>query len=331
MVSRAPQSPARFSLLGLLDGGQYESGLAELAGKRYGAPQLRGQSLPHGPLLRDLGMATATGGGNLGATDLAAVASAVRPLLALEKLGARRIEVSGVAQLDLPKFDGGVGSWLGEGDAASSMSTTVESVAAVAHCAAARLAVSRRVRHANRSDVEASVLAELEAAVRNTIELGLITGSGNSNQPLGILNATGVGTKSFAAATPTYSELIDMVELLGDANADVARAAFLMHPSMAAALMQQQISANGGETTIAWSDGRHRIAGLPVAMTTNMPEAKVLLGDFTTVQIVYFGGPQVIEDRYSGGKVISGATEIVVMNHVDVVVRSPEFLVVGAS
>ena len=249
----------------------------------------------------------------------------------LEALGARRVEVSGVAQLDLPKFDGGVGSWLGEGDAASSMSTTVESVAAVPHCSAARLAISRRVRHANRSDVEASVLAELEAAVRNTIEAGLINGSGTSNQPLGILNATGVSTKAFAAATPTYSELIGMVELLGDANADVAGAAFLMHPSMATALMKQQISANGGETTITWSDGRHRVAGLPVAMTTNMPEAKVLLGDFTTVQIVFFGGPQVIEDKYSGGKVLAGVTELVVMNYVDVVVRIPEFLVVGAS
>ena len=331
MSTRVPQSPARYSLLGLLDGGQYESGLAELAGKRYGAPQLRGQALPHGPLLRDLGVATATGGGNLGAMDLAAVAAAVRPLLVLEDVGARRLEVAGVAQLDLPKFDGGVGSWLGEGDAASSMSTTVESVAAVPHCAAARLAISRRVRHANRSDVEASVLAELEAAVRNTIEVGLLSGSGNSNQPLGILNATGVSSKAFAAATPTYSELIDMVELLGDSNGDVAGAAFLMHPSMAAALMKQQVSANGGETTITWSGGRHRIAGLPVAMTTNMPEAKVLLADFTTVQIIFFGGPQVIEDKYSGGKVISGTSEIVVMNHVDVVVRSPEFLVVGAS
>ena len=140
-----------------------------------------------------------------------------------------------------------------------------------------------------------------------------------------------MNTKAFAAATPTYSELIGMVELLGDANADVAGAAFLMHPSMATALMKQQISANGGETTITWSDGRHRVAGLPVAMTTNMPEAKVLLGDFTTVQIVFFGGPQVIEDKYSGGKVLAGVTELVVMNYVDVVVRIPEFLVVGAS
>jgi len=331
MISRAPQSPARYSLLGLLDSGQYESGLAELAAKRYGAPQLRGQALPHGPLLRDLGMATATGGGNLGATDLAAVAAAARPLLKLEELGARRLEVAGVAQLDLPKFDGGVGSWLGEGDAASSMSTTVESAAAVPHCAAARLAISRRVRHANRSDVEASVLAELEAAVRNTIELGLITGSGNSNQPLGILNVAGVGSKSFAAATPTYAELVDMIEVLGDENGDVARAAFLVHPSMAAALMKQQVSANGGETTITWSDNRHRVAGLPVATTTNMPEGKVLLADFNTVRIVYFGGPQLIEDKYSGGKVLAGATEMVVMNHVDVVVLRPAHIVVGAS
>ena len=140
-----------------------------------------------------------------------------------------------------------------------------------------------------------------------------------------------MSTKAFAAATPSYAELIHMIELLGDANADVAGAAFLMHASMGAALMKQQISANGGETTITWSGGRHRIAGLPVAMTTNIPEAKVLLADFTTVQIVFFGGPQLIEDKYSGGKVLAGVTELVVMNYVDVVLRSPEFLVLGTN
>jgi hypothetical protein len=66
-------------------------------------------------------------------------------------------------------------------------------------------------------------------------------------------------------------------------------------------------------------------------MTTNMPEAKVLLGAFNQVQIVFFGGPQVVEDKFSGGKVVSGVSEIVAINHVDVVVRNPEFLVVGAS
>ena len=137
MANRTPEPPGRFSLLGLLNGDQYERGLAEISAKKYGAPFQRGQALPHSGLLRDLGVATAAAGGSLAGTGLAAVAAATRPLLVLDQLGAQRLEVSGVAQLDLPRFDGGVSGWIGEGDQAGSMSTTVQPATATARCAAA--------------------------------------------------------------------------------------------------------------------------------------------------------------------------------------------------
>ena len=108
-MAPTPQPPGKFSLLGLLDGDKYEAGLSQLAANKYGEGQLRGQALPHNALLRDLGVATATGGGNLAATELAAVAAAVRPLLVFDQLGAERLEVSGAADLALPRFDGGAG------------------------------------------------------------------------------------------------------------------------------------------------------------------------------------------------------------------------------
>jgi hypothetical protein len=46
---------------------------------------------------------------------------------------------------------------------------------------------------------------------------------------------------------------------------------------------------------------------------------------------VFFGLPQIIDDRFSGGKAISGQSEIVVMNFCDVVVREPALIVVGAA
>ena len=325
------QPPGKYSLLGLLAGDKYELGLAQLSASKYGAVQLRGQALPHAPLLRDLGLATATGGGNLAATELAAVAAATRPLLVLDALGAQRLEVSGVAQLDLPRFDGGVGGWISEGEAASSLSTTVQSASATAHCAAARLGLSRKVRNGSRPDTESAILAEIERAVTNTIEAGFIAGSGSSSQPLGIVHTAGIGTKTFAAATPTWLELIDMLELLGDANGDLSRANWLIHPSKAAALLTVLIDGDGGELAVTYSEGRHRIAGIPLAISSNVPEAKVILAQFDTVQQVFFGAPQIVDDRFSNGKAISGASEIVVMNFCDVVVKNPGLIVVGAA
>ena len=325
------QPPGKYSLLGLLAGDKYELGLAQLSAGKYGAPELRGQALPHNGLLRDLGMATATGGGNLAATELAAVAAATRPLLVLDALGAQRLEVSGVAQLDLPRFDGGAGAWISEGEPASSLSLSVQSASATAHCAAARLGLTRRVRNGSRPDTEAAILAEIERAVSNTIEQGFIAGSGSSSQPVGLVNVDGIGSKTFAAATPTWAELIDMLELLGDANGDIGAASWLIHPSMAAALLTVLIDGDGGELAVTYSEGRHRIAGIPLAISSNVPSGTVLLAQFDTVQQVFFGAPQIIDDRFSNGKAISGASEIIVMNFCDVVVKNPALIVVGSA
>ena len=331
MSPNAKAAAGKFSLLGLLAGDQYERGLAEISAKKYGAPVQRGQALPHAPLLRDLGVATAAGGGSLAGTGLAAVAAATRPLLVLDQLGAQRLEVSGVAQLDLPRFDDGVAGWIGEGDQAGSMSTTVQSATATARCAAARLGLSRRMRNANRTDIEAAVLAEIEAAVRNVIEQGFIQGTGKNDQPLGIVSVDGIGQKTFASAVPTWVELIEMAELLAAADADLARASWLVHPAMAADLMKLQIDGDGGELAVVWADGRHRIAGLPLAISSNVPEGTVIAADFSTVQQVYFGSPQVIDDRFSGGKAISGASEIVVMSFCDVLLKQPGHVVLGSA
>jgi len=211
------------------------------------------------------------------------------------------------------------------------VSTTVQSATAVARCAAARLGLSRRVRNANRSDVEGAVLAEIERAVRNTIERGFIQGSGADAEPLGLMNVPGTGTKTFAAATPTWAELIAMVELLGGADGDIGRAHFLVHPSMLASLMAVLIDPNGAELAVVWADGAHRIAGVPIAISSNVPEAKVLLGDFSTVQQVFFGAPAVIDDQFSGGKSINGSSELIVMNHCDVAVLRPAHIVLGSA
>jgi len=330
MATRQPEPPGRFSLLALLAGDSYETGLAQLSASKYGSVQLRGQALPHAPLLRDLALATATGGGNLATTELAVVAAATRPLLVLDRLGAQRLEVSGAAQLDLPRFDGGVGGWISEGEPASSLSLSVQSASATAHCAAARLGLTRRVRNGSRPDTEAAILAEIERAVSNTIELGFVAGSGSNNEPVGLVNVDGIGSKTFAGLTPTWIELIDMLELLAAANADLSRASWLVDPEMAAALMKLQVDADGGELAVVWADGAHRIAGIPLALSTNVPEGKVILAQFDTVQTVYFGAPQIIDDRFSNGKAISGASEIIVINFCDVVVRDPGLIVVGA-
>ena len=328
MATRQPEPPGRFSLLALLAGSAYETGLSRIASDKYGEPQARGAAVPHLRMVRDLGVGTATAGGNIASgQQIQAVAAAVRPTLVLEQMGAERIEVNAVAELLFPRWSGGTGGWLAEGEASVSDAATIASVSATPHCAAARLGMSRRLRNQAREDVEAAVLRELAECVAATLEAGFLTGTGTNEQPLGLINTPGIGTQSFAGAVPTLAELVGMVESYADADGDLGAARWLLHPSDLADLLLP----NGGETIIEYIDGAHRIAGLPVFSSRHLTEGKTVLLDPSAVATVFFGPAQVVLDEYSNNKSLSGAAEICVFNFADLAVLRPAHVVVGAA
>ena len=331
MAARSPEPPGRFSLLGLLAGDSYEAGMSRLAADKYGQPQARGLAVPHRKMARDLGVGTATGGGNLASgQQIQAVAQAVRPTLVLEQMGAERIEVNAVGELLFPRWSGGTGGWLAEGESSVSDAATIASASATPHCAASRLALSRRLRNQAREDLESAVLRELGQCVAATLEAGFLAGTGSNDEPLGLISTPGIGSQSFAAAVPTLAELVGMIETYGDADGDIAAARWLLHPSDLADLLKAQVDADGGETIVQWQDGAHRIAGLPVFSTRHMTEGKHLLLDPSAVATVFFGPAQVVMDEYSNGKSLSGAAEICVFNFADLAVLRPAHIVVGA-
>ena len=332
MANRIPEPPGRFSLLGLLAGDQYETGLSKIAADKYGQPQARGLAVPHRRMVRDLGVGAATSGGNLASgQQIQAVAAAVRPALVLEQMGCERVEVNATGEVLFPRWSGGTGGWLSENESSVSDSATVPAVTATPRCAAARMAMSRRVRNQSREDVEAAVLRELADCVRATLESGFLTGTGANDEPLGLINTPGIGSQSFAAATPTLSELVAMIETYGDADGDLAAARWLLHPSDMADLLKAQVDADGGELIVQYIDGAHRIAGFPVFSSRHLTEGKHLLLDPSAMATVYFGATQVVLDEYSNGKSLSGAAEIVAFTFADLAVLRPGHVVLGSA
>ena len=328
MATRQPEPPGRFSLLALLAGSAYETGLSELSARKYGQTQSRGLAVPHLRMVRDLGVGTATDGGNIASgQQIQAVAQAVRPTLVLEQMGAERVEVNAVAELLFPRWSGGTGGWLAEGEASVSDAAAIASVSATPHCAAARLGMSRRLRNQAREDVEAAVLRELAECVAATLEAGFLAGAGSNDEPLGLLATPGIGTQSFAGAVPTLAELVAMVESYADADGDLGAAKWLLHPSDLADLLLP----NGGETIVQYIDGAHRICGLPVFSSRHLTEGKHLLLDPSAVATAYFGPAQVVLDEYSNNKSMSGAAEICVFNFADLAVLRPAHVVVGTA
>ena len=136
----------------------------------------------------------------------------------------------------------------------------------------------------------------LTTAVAALIEKGAIQGTGSSNQPLGLLNLPDALSQTFAAATPTSDELASMLEKLGDAKADLSKVVFLMHPSTAADLMKTRVDASSGALVL----NGFEIHGLPVFVSSNVTEDKVIAMDPSYSRIVYFAAPQVVVDPFRG-------------------------------
>ena len=337
MPTIADQRPYSFtnllasSLLGHENKARYERGLslktAELLG--HGPVPNGGILVPPSGMLRDLFTGASTAGGSLVESSVALVAESVRPQLVLERAGANRIETAG-SGISLPRWDDAVAGWVAEGSNAQSLSTTVATVDATPHCASARLAFSRKLKLLGQ-DVEKQMLAEIGRSVAALIEYGCLAGTGTNSQPLGLLNLTGKLTTSFASTTPTYAELAVMVGGLAAENNDLARLAFVISPQMLSTLMLQPVVAGSSVFCVEWLEGQWRCLGVPVFVTTNCPSSKVLLADFTAVNIIYFGAAQLIFDSYTNGKSISGATEIMVLNYADVVVTNEASIAVGSS
>jgi HK97 family phage major capsid protein len=230
-----------------------------------------------------------------------------------------------------PRWSGGSGGWLSEGEAAPSDAATVPAVTATPRCAAARLGLSRKVRNQAREDIEAAVLRELQQCVAATLEAGFLVGSGSNDEPLGLINTPGIGSQSFAGAVPTLTELVGMVETYADADGDLGAARWLLHPSDLADLLKAQVDADGGELIVEYIDGAHRVCGLPIETTRHLTEGKVVLMDPSAMATVFFGAAQVLLDEFSNGKALTGAAEMVVFNFADLAVLRPAHIVLGSA
>ena len=298
----------------------WERGLGERCGKLFNQTLSRSQReqgcfIPPARMVRDLLSTPASSGGDLVATSVLAVSESVRPQTVLEAAGVQRLEVSG-DNLTLPRFAEAAAGWIGEGDSYPSLTTTTTSLDATPRLAAARLKYSRRLR-VLAADAEGVVLQEVGHAVAALIEQGAITGTGTSKQPLGLLNLPGRLSQSFAAPTPTSAELAQMLQKLGDANVDINKVVFLLHPSTAADLMQTEVSSTSGQLVLTHADGAYRIHGRPVFISTNVPEGRVIALDPSFSRIVFFNAAQLLIDPFSG--VLNGETTISVLNAVDFV------------
>lgn len=310
-----------------------ESTIEKRVIKKYGHGVwgVAGHVLPPRAAIRDLTAGSASAGGDLVGQSIARVANSVRPTFKLEAAGMQVTEISEGFH-SMPRFSAAVAGMIAESGTAPALATTVTTVDLTPKTACARLGYSRRFNLMS-EDAEGVVLEEISRAVSSLINAQVIAGTGSSNQMQGLLHLPDAQTVSYSAATPTLTELSNQLEKLGDSDVDLdsESVVWLLHPSDLRDLLIAEQVASSGEMILRWHEGSYRLFGKKVLTSTSVTEGKHLLLDAQFANLVFFGPPQIIVDRFSSSKSLDGSTEIVVLNNADFGSTYQSSVVIGSA
>ena len=334
-----PDGVASFDLLALVDSvrglgepcSHEQSIISKVAAACPIAGTRAGLALPTLELCRDLKIGTPAAGGNLAVerNPLTMLAGAARPALVFDRAGIESVTINDAQEASLPRWRGDGGGWLTEGQPISPGSLELSTVAVSARHCSACVRYSRRLRLSTSGDLQAAILTELQRQVRQTLEHGLINGTGTEGEPLGLM-LQAAGAVSFAALLPTWAELMDMAEALADENGDLANSVWMAHPSTAVAMAgTERVTGSGLFLVEMGAGGSWSIAGVPLVTSTALPEGRVVLMDRRAVEVVFFGPPMLIVDPFSGSQSITGQSTITVGNYADLGVAEPDLVIIG--
>lgn len=226
-----------------------------------------------------------------------------------------------VGNVDVPRQTGGATAyWLGEGEDAQEGSPTIGQLTLSPKTLGAYTDITRRLLMQSSMDAEGIVRRDLVNAMAQAIDFAGYYGSGADDQPRGIKNYTGINAVDFAAALPTFKELVDMESLIAADNADIGQMGYIGNAAFRGHCKTTAKFGTGTESTI-WEPG-NTINGYNTEISNQIAAGDVFFGNFADMLIGMWGGLDLTVDPYSLSK--SGGLRIVVFQDVDFVLRRVE-------
>ena len=231
-----------------------------------------------------------------------------------------------VGNIDIPTQAGGSsGYWLGEDDEATLSAMEFDQFSLSPKTVAGMTELTRRMLMQSSLDVEALARRDLATALAQAIDYAGFYGSGSSNQPLGIMNVSGINSVTFAAANPTYAETVQMETEIAADNADAGSMAYVANARMRGHWKTTQKFASTDGSPV-WETG-DTVNGYATEITNQIANGDVLFGNFADHLIGMWGGLDVIVDTSTHSA--RGRVRIVMMQDVDMAVRRKQSFCVG--
>ncbi|MCR9104744.1 MAG: phage major capsid protein [Gammaproteobacteria bacterium] len=168
---------------------------------------------------------------------------------------------------------------------------------------------------------ETLVRDSLAFAVAKAIDTAAINGTGSSNQPLGILGQTGVGSLTYAnGGSPSFPNIVDLEKELMVDDADMGNLGYVTTGSIAALLKQTEVVATTGQMIWTATDqGEGRMNGYRALTSNLIPAGHVLFGNWSDLVIGMWSGLDFVVDPYT--RASYGDVIITVFADCDIAVR----------
>jgi len=224
-----------------------------------------------------------------------------------------------VGNVAIPKKTAASASgWIStEGGAASESEPTFGTVSLTPKNVGAFTDMTRQLILQSTPAIEQLVRDDLTQALALAIDKGALEGSGSSGQPTGILNTSGVNKPtSFAAAVPTFAEMVAMETAVAEDNALFGNLAYITDAATYGGLKTKAKDAGSGMFVLEGGQAN----GYNVIRTQQATAGNVYFGNFADCMIGMWGGLDLTVDPYTAST--TGTVRIVALQTIDVALRN---------
>jgi HK97 family phage major capsid protein/HK97 family phage prohead protease len=211
------------------------------------------------------------------------------------------------------------GAWIStEGGASSESEPTFGTVSLTPKTVGAFTDMTRQLILQSTPSIEALVRDDLTQALALAIDKGALEGTGLSGQPTGILNTVGVNKPtSFAAAVPTFAEMVALETAVAEDNALFGNLAYITDAATLGGLKTKSKDTGSGMFVAEGNQAN----GYPVIRTQQATAGNVYFGNFSDCMIGMWGGLDLTVDPYTSSN--TGTVRVVALQTVDVALRNP--------
>ena len=211
-----------------------------------------------------------------------------------------------------------------EGAAAAESEMTTGSVTMSSKVVGAFTDATRLLLGQSSLSIENLIRDDLAKGIAQAIDVGGLMGSGSSGQPTGIRNTSGINTSTFAAANPTWAEIVGLESDIAADNALLGNLRYICTPSEYGTMKVTSKDSGSGQFLVS-PDGR--VNGYDVIRSQAVTSGDFYFGNFADLLIGFFSGLDLTVDPYSLST--TGSVRIVALQNMDIAVRHPESFILA--